>query len=371
MRSCDCIQRLFQLLLLARLPAILSLGTITAPAFETDNFTLPLDTELADIGDFLEAAHTIAFQEAVAEVNARIEKALRIRNESARATALQRLHKPHALYQALMPKFGYPLFDDSQLERCLRGRWSRQTYPGKRTSHQELRMQALTYFPPDPRWLTILSQSRTVKAFGIYFGTDKIVHFHAVGASYHRMSQDLLKDGLSGEDAWRKFITHFAGRTVFSERTLFGSVLTGVYSNSDMAANQAGFKFLLNLTEKVFLKGQERDPLIVRCGVFWRLSSHVRLRSGWFSAFTSDHWNEALNPSEYDFTRQPGVRRFLRNHAKHIVQFYTDKDRRPKDPAYFENLAHELSSYYGEPYGHSGNLENLLTIGNTCFPALR
>ena len=36
-----------------------------------------------------------------------------------------------------------------------------------------------------------------------------------------------------------------------------------------------------------------------------------------------------------------------------------------------ENLARELSTYYGEPYGHSGHVDELLTIGNTCIPAIQ
>jgi hypothetical protein len=65
-----------------------------------------------------------------------------------------------------------------------------------------------------------------------------------------------------------------------------------------------------------------------------------------------------------------GIRRVLQNRAEHIVQFYTQKDGRPNDPEYFNNLARELSTYYGEFYGHAGDLESLMTIGNTCMPAL-
>jgi hypothetical protein len=101
------------------------------------------------------------------------------------------------------------------------------------------------------------------------------------------------------------------------------------------------------------------------------LNRQVRPRSGWFACYISDHWNEALNPNLYDFTMRPGISRVLRSRAAHIVQFYTGKDGRPSDPAYFDNLARELSTYYGEPYGHSGDFELLMTIGNTCFPVLQ
>jgi hypothetical protein len=355
----------------AGLPVVITLITITAPAFETDNFSLPSHAPWADIGTYLEAAHTIALQNSVAEVNARIEKALRIKDDSARTARLQRLHRPQAVLDAFMPSFGYPLFEDTQLERSLHGKWARQAYPGQLTSYQDLRMYGLSYFLLDPRRLMVLTQSRTVRAYGVYFGTDKIVHFHRLGVRYYRMYWHLVEHGLSKEEAYRKVVAHFATRDIFSEKWLFGTLLTAVYSNADLAANQSGFKFLLNLTENVVLKGEEREPLVIRCGAFWRLNQHVRLRSGWFSAFISDHWNEALNPSRYDPTIRPGIRRFLRSHADGIVRFYTAEDGRPNDPVYFDNLAKELSTYYGEPYGHSGKVETLLTIGNTCIPALR
>ena len=68
---------------------------------------------------------------------------------------------------------------------------------------------------------------------------------------------------------------------------------------------------------------------------------------------------------------RPRIRRVLHSRADRIVQFYTQKDDRPNDPAYFENLAHELATYDGEDYGHSGRFDKLMNIGNTCFPALR
>ena len=152
---------------------------------------------------------------------------------------------------------------------------------------------------------------------------------------------------------------------------MFGTIGTGAYSNGDKCVNHLGFKFFLNLTEKVVLKEKEREPLVVRCGTFWRVNHHVRPQSGWLAAFVSDHWNEALNPSLYDATMRPGIRNVLHSRADHIVRFYTQKDGRPNDATYFVNLARELSTYYGESYGHSGQFEKLMNIGNTCFSVAR
>jgi hypothetical protein len=175
---------------------------------------------------------------------------------------------------------------------------------------------------------------------------------------------------LSEAEAYSKVLHHYGDTSFLSEKNMYGTFGTGVYSNGDMAANHMGFKFYLNLTEQVVLKGQAREPLVVRCGVFWRLNHHVRPQSGWFGAFVSDHWNEALNPSLYDPTMRPRIRRVLRSRADRIVRFYTQKDGRPNDPAYFDRLSHELATYDGEAYGHSGQFEKLMNIGNTCIPAL-
>jgi len=364
-------RRLFKSAALAGLAFLLCLRPFAAGADETDNFYLPLDTELADLGPFLEAANTMALEEAVAEVNTCIEKALLIEDERIRAKRLQELHDPLVLANAFIKRFGHPRFEDTQMYRALGGSWARQTFAGRKSSSQDLWMNFIGHFPLDLRRWMMLMQSPTVKVCGVYFGGDKMVHFHHLGMDYYRRYRALLRNGLSPEAAYGKVIEHYGATGFWSEELMFGRVATGVYSNADMAANHAGFKFFVNLAEKVRLKGRECEPLVVRSGVFWRLNRHVRPRSGWFAAFISDHWNEALNPNLYDFTMRPGVRRVLRSRAKSVVAFYTQKDNRPDNPEYFDKLACELSTYYGEPYGHSAQMERLMTIGNTCFPVVR
>ncbi|MCL4176859.1 MAG: hypothetical protein KJ072_03820 [Verrucomicrobia bacterium] len=356
---------------LVRLTGWLLAGLVIASAHETDNFCLPLDSELADLGDYLEAAHTIALEEAVAEINARIERALRIKSETGRARRLVALHDPQTLAETFRWRFSHPLVEDSQLERALRGRWAREAYAGREASHQDFGLHFSAYAPLDPRRWTTLTQSRTIKACGVYFGTDKLVHFHRLGLAYYCRYRALIKTGLSEVAAYQQVLEKYSRDGFLSEEALFGTFSTGVYSNADLAVNHIGFKFFLNLTEKVVLNGREQEPLVVRCGVFWRINRRVHLRSGWFAVFVSDHWNEALNPSRYQPSLRAGIRRALQNRAREIVQFYTRKDGRPEDPDYYDDLARELATYHGEPYGHSGQFEDLMTIGNTCIPALR
>ena len=350
---------------------LLILGAFPSSAHETDNFNLPLNGELADLGVFLETVHTVVLEQAVAEANAGIEKALAIKSQTARAERLAKLHDPLTVAKAFIARFGHPMFEDSRVESALSGAWARQTYADQQSSHQDLRMNFSAHALLDPRRWMVPTQSRTVKAYGVYFGTDKLVHFHHLGADYYEKYRSLLRTGLGKDEAYRKVVDYYAEHAVFSEKTLFGVITTGVYSNADLAANHVGFKFYVNLTEVVVLKGKERPPLLVRTGAFWRLNRHVRPRSGWLAAFLSDHWNEALNPNRYDALLRPGIKKALEHRAQSIVQFYTQKDGRPEDPAYFDNLARDLSTYYGENYGHCGQVESLMTIGNTCLRAVR
>lgn len=342
-----------------------------AVADETDNFYLPLDTEFADLGEFLEALHTRALEEGVRVVNSRIERALNHKDPAKRARALAKCHEPEALAEAMIVQFGNRVTETMRIESALQSAWARRSFPDQTVIHSDLSMNLRGRRALDPRALLMLFQAGTIKAGGVYFGTDKLLHFHQLGFDYFKHYRALRQKGLEPDEARQAVIKYFAEEALMAEGNGFGTLTTGIFSNADMAANNAGFKFFLNLTEPVRLLGQPREPLVVRCGVFWRVNDQVRPQSGWFGAFISDHWNEALNPNLYSASMRPHIRKILEERASHIVAFYTGKEGRPNDPAYFDNLARTLSTQAGEPYGHSGQLEQLMTIGNTCMPALQ
>ena len=341
-----------------------------APAAETDNFYLPLAPEFADFGDYLENVHARALEYGVEEVNGRIEHALTIKDAAVQARQIAQCHTADAIAKTVAAQFGHAPTETFRIESVVSGRWAQQTFPHKTLVHFDNSMNLRGHFPLDPGALFTLFQAGTIKASGVYFGTDKLLHFHQLGYAYYQHYRGFLKAGAEPAEASRKVIKHFSAEGLWAEGNLFGSATTRIYSNADLAANYAGFKFFLNLTDKVVWRGAEREPLVVRSGVFWRVNDQVRPRSGWFRAFISDHWNEALNPSLYSSTMRPRIRRILQSRARQIAEFYTGYDRRPLDPAYFDELAHSLATYDGEPYGHSGQFEKLMHIGNTCLPAL-
>ncbi len=348
----------------------LVLFSFRAIAAETDNFYLPLKPEFADLGDYFQAVHTRAIVAGVREVNSRIERALNTKDEAARARQLALCHTPDAIAAAVASQFGDAPTETSRIERAVSGTWARRTFPDKSLVHSDISMNFRGHFILDPGALFCLAQAGTVQAFGVYFGTDKLLHFHQLGHPYYKRYRAQLQAGSSPEEARREVVKYFSSEALFAEGNLFGAATTHIYSNADLAANYLGFKFFLNLTETVVLLGQAREPLVVRCGVFWRVNDQVRPQSGWFRPFISDHWNEALNPSLYSSSMRPRIRKILQSRAANIVQFYTENDGRPENPEYFNHLEHRLATYGGEPYGHSGHFENLMDIGNTCLSAL-
>jgi hypothetical protein len=236
------------------------LCSFSSAAHETDNFNLPLEHELADLGEFLGTVHTQVIEDAVAEVNTKIEHALSIRDAATRKQRLEEYQSPDAIATAVASRFGGAVTETFKTDQALHGAWTRRAFPGKETAHSGIWMNLAAHWLIDPRALVMFSQADTIKAFGVYFGTDKLTHFHQLGWEYYRDFRRFQREGLSDEDAYRKVIRYYGEEGFLAEKKIFGTIGTGVYSNADMFANHIGFKFFLNLTQKVVVKEKERDP---------------------------------------------------------------------------------------------------------------
>src|SRR5688572_389811 len=111
------------------LVCLLCFWAFTAPAPECDNFSLPLDSDMADLGAYFEAVHTLALEEAVGMVNAQIERTLNIQDPAKRSEQLARLHRPDALASALADRFAHPYIEKSVVESALQVEAARKTFP--------------------------------------------------------------------------------------------------------------------------------------------------------------------------------------------------------------------------------------------------
>ena len=107
------------------------------------------------------------------------------------------------------------------------------------------------------------------------------------------------------------------------EHTYYGTLVSGIYSNGDLAANYAGMKFYLNLRQPVRIGEQVWPPLLERSPEGWRFRSGVD-REHLLQPFVSNHLDESMNPSRYRFSRGP-IRSLIRDRCHRWMHFYADR----------------------------------------------
>jgi hypothetical protein len=122
--------------------------------------------------------------------------------------------------------------------------------------------------------------SPTVNLYGSQFGTDKIAHLFQQGYDYYKIYNRALAEGATPGEAANKAV-RWGQKT---ERTIFGTLVAGVYSNGDLCANYAGLKFYLGLTREIRIGDTKRPAiLLLRDGV-WIFNENVRLQELLFKA---------------------------------------------------------------------------------------
>ncbi len=343
--------------------ALLALPIGRPAAHETDHYAIPPGRHFADLGPYFTAYYHDGIERGLGRLNKAIDEApdadVRARLQSPRAV-------PDAVYDAL-PN-GYFAIED--VERTVQSSAMAEQYPGYVVGYKNQFKASYTHLPFDPRALFKFWFASHFKVFDTYTGGDKIGHFNDMGHRYYTRYADALADGRTRDQAHAAVIEFATHDPIFSEASVLGYLSAGAYSNGDQAANYAGFLFYRNLTEPVALKGQLRPPLVMRDGPHWRLAGHVRPDSDFFSWFVSDHWDEALNPSDYDGLMHGAMERNIRERTALILWRYRDEHDRPRPREFFLRRAQDFRTYHGVDYGHRGEADELLTIADVCFPAI-
>ena len=346
------------------------LAESAASAHETDQYSVPLGREFADLRLYFSEVFHDRIVSAVEKTNARIEHSLR-HGDSPEATA--QLQSPDTIAWALLLECPPVMNYVETLEFRLRTPELRNRYPGLVVAHQP-------FFWIYHHWALLLdftkpvrlARTSTIMIDGTYLGTDKIVHFVHMGYLYFAEYRRAKSQELSDQEATRRAVAlGTGGNLLLSENTLLGMLTTGVRSNADLAANYAGLKFFRNLTEEVSIRGTLHPPMLVRDGPLWKLNIHVRPTSDFFSVFVTDHWDEALNVCTYG----PGigfcVRQQLRKRCDDLLAWYYDEQGKRRTREQFVRIAEELDTYFGEDYGHLGTPAETVNIANSCFDAER
>jgi len=339
-----------------------------ARANETDQFTLPPDKEFVDLGPWITECHYRVLEKVVKKANKKIDQAAKIKNKHERELALRKAQSPGALADSIRHSFAPGFFDMMDVEAALKTKKAERNFPGKVLLWAPGNWIYLyTHLPFDPRKIPLLFPAGTIKVYDVYVGTDKFGHFHDLGHIYYKDYLSRRRGGQAEEKAIAGVISTWS-RGPISEGAGIGNLATGVYSNADLAVNYLGYKFYRNMTEPVMLQGKTYPPMLVRDGERWKFNKHVGPTTDFMKPYFSDHLNEALNPCVYTADVRFGVENRIRDIAPQILAFYRDEDGKQRPKVWFDGKVEETWTYWGEDYGHSRRNDNLVTIGNTCFP---
>lgn len=342
--------------------AVLLIHSISA--FETDQFNLP-PQPLADIGDEVSEYVEQNLRKAIEKINAEILARQSCLENNRTKTAKTKCKSPteskarleYLRSEVAVARGVFDLLGAGTIPFTKSGSWMEKhqfkAQPARyKTGFSE---SIFVVFPTD--YLTI---SSTVKIYDAEFGTDKVAHFFQQGYSYYKVYKRAISEGFAPDKAVQKAI-HW-GKT--SERTFYGTLVSGVYSNADLCANFVGMKFYLNLTREIKIGDFTKSAVLSLRNGIWTFDESDDLRAILIKPFLSKHLNEALNSSIY--TKLFGLRSYVRR----TVRKRSCKEWRNQFPNFsqadFGEISQKLELWHGEDYGFTKS-KHFITISNTCF----
>ncbi len=312
-----------------------------ASALETDQYTPP-PAPLVDIAPQVQQKVRAVLQEVASETNIEYLRRDRLAKgngwgRDGHAAEAARLQAEDAVAAAFYEKVG-PGTWESTLEAWI----THSRFPQEPAVFAPTMDESIYGANPFAKPVTLVLLSPTVNLFGVYVGTDKVGHFTAQGYEYYQVFRKAETAGEDPAKATARAIDH--GRT--EENTYYGMLTVGVYSNADMAANYAGMKFYLNLTRPVVINGVRLPPLLVKREDLWEINPE--LPADFLRPYFTEHLNEAMNPNLYTGVLADTVRaRFAARADKWMAFYGSTRDAEAV-------RARTMTTYFGEPYGHSG-----------------
>ena len=342
--------------------AVLLAQPITAIAFETDQYNLP-PQPLADIGDEVSDYTEENVRKAIDKINAEIRarqsclesNAVKLKKTKCGSPEKERARLDYLRSDAAVTREVYSLLGAGIIPFTKSGSWMESHDFKAQPARYKTGYRKSIFFIVPTNYLTI---SRTVNLYGAQFGTDKIAHFFQQGYDYYKIYERALKSSSTVYEATRKAI-RWGQKT---ERTYYGTLVSGVYSNADLYANYAGMKFYQGLTKAIVIGDSTRPPVFVLNDGIWTFNEGANLREILIKPFLTDHLNEALNPSKFIAGLRSSVRRTVR---KQSCEQWLSRYPNLSQTALAETTR-QLKRWHGEDYGFSDS-EKFVTIANTCF----
>ena len=329
-------------------------------AFETDQFNLP-EQPLADIGAEVTEYVRENVEKAIDKINREIQARRNcLTGKAAKNCESAMKNRGRLIYlrsENAVAKEVFKRLGDGIVPFTASGSWMESHRFRAQPARYKTNLKQSIYATFPSNYLTI---SETVNLYGVSFGTDKIAHIYQQGYTYLRIYERALAESLSKQAATKR--ANDWGRK--SERTFYGNLVSGVYSNADLAANFAGLKFYQNLTGEITIGETVKPPLVVLKNGAWKYNETVDLSENLLRPFISNHLNEAFNPSIY--TKAFGLRSSVRGRVKKraCAEWQTAHPYISKTD--FDEQSRRLQTWFGEDYGFTVNAD-FITIANTCF----
>lgn len=160
----------------------------------------------------------------------------------------------------------------------------------------------------------------TINAYGTYMGVDKFGHFINQGYEYFQLYNQYLAQGFDSEQS----ITKTVQWGVDTEDGLFGSIVDGVYSNADLAANFSGFIFYQNFLRSFSINNKIFPQIITKkADGLWSYNEVTEnSKELLLKRFISDHFDESLNSSVYERPQRYFVSKAIEKRCQNWKKFY-------------------------------------------------
>lgn len=323
-------RRLSSLFAACVLALLFGFATSGARATETDQFTRP-PKPLDDLGPDLGALVLAILHAEISQLNTRIDERIQFDPKAANEPIKEREFVTHVYEQTGV---GLP---ESTMERELRY----GAFPGRNVRFQPAYLDSIyawvaSPFPP----AHIMTDCPTIRLYGIDLGTDKIGHIFQQGYEYLTRYEDALAGGADEATALAAAVNY----GVLTEKGLYGIMMTGVYSNGDLAGNYAGLKFFRNLFHEVRIGDRTLQPLLRREGAHVVIDPS-RDNNDLLRPFVSEHLNEVANPSLYFFSVDR-IRSHVRDRCSSWLKQVPDFNE-----ASYRATLERVKTWFGEPYG--------------------
>jgi hypothetical protein len=338
----------------------LSLNSGVSLAFETDQYNLP-PQPLADIGIEVTEHIVESLNRAVEKVNRDISTAKaciagkKVKDRTCGSAEAERKKLTYLLSNDSVADELYMLLGDGSIFVTKFGKWmGSHKFRGQPSSYKVAYKESI-YVAKPSNYLTL---SPTVRLYGVEFGIDKLEHLFQQGYKYNQIRTDSIKAGQTPDQAISKAIAW--GQT--SERTYYGTLVSGVFSNGDLYANYAGMKFYQGLTSGMEINGVLRPPMVVLDDDKWETIRKSALTEMLLEPFITEHLNEALNPSGYTINLIPSIKRTLKkNSCPEWHRLYPMISK-----AAIKSRMESLERWYDQDYGFTQK-KRMIDLAEMCF----